>query len=455
MRNKRLILTLLAAVCLMPAAFAQQERLTLDSCLNSARQRNCTIRSAALEVAISQEVKKQMLWKYFPQVSLNAFAYGSARPIIEADVTEMGLQGETKDFLKSTFEFLNQLVKLEDPNANISSEIKMLRWGGMAGAQAIQPVYWGGQIVTANKLAKLGIDASRLKQEVSERDVLQEVTDIYWLIAGLMEKRQTLSIALNLLDTIQNTAELAYNHGLVTSNDLLKVQLKQNEMQTKSLQLENGIQLASRMLCQLIGQPYEHELLLEPFPEQIITNLSEQPDTIIVSQRPEVKLLELNIQYNKLYKRLTLGEALPHLGIGLTGGYSNFFEKDKLNALIFANLSIPLTGWGEMTHRLRQHNLQIQKAELMQEDLTSKMSLQNRQIYDQLIEAIKLMEQHRAARELAHENHRISLLNYEAGIGTMSELMESEALMLQAENAYTDSRITYLSAQRKFDEYNK
>lgn len=455
MRNKRFILTLLAAVCLLPAALAQQEVLTLDSCLNSARQRNCTIRSAALEVAISQEVKKQMLWKYFPQVSLNAFAYGSARPIIEADVTEMGLQGDTKDFLKSTFELLNEIVKMDDPNASISSEIKMLRWGVVAGAQAVQPIYWGGQIVTANKLAKLGIDASQLKQEVSERDVLQEVTDIYWLIAGLMEKRQTLSIAISLLDTIQHTAEVAYNHGLVTSNDLLKVQLKQNEMQTKSLQLENGIQLASRLLCQLIAQPYEHELLLEPFPEQMISSLSEQPDTINISNRPEVKLLELNIRYNKLNKRLTLGEALPHLGIGLSGGYSNFFEKDKFNALVFANLSIPLTGWGEMSHRLRQHDLQIQKAELMQEDLMSKMSLQNRQIYDQLTEAIRLMEQHRAARELAQDNHRISLLNYQAGVGTMSELMESEALMLQAENAYTDSRITYLSAQRKFEEYNK
>ncbi len=46
-------------------------------------------------------------------------------------------------------------------------------------------------------------------------------------------------------------------------------------------------------------------------------------------------------------------------------------------------------------------------------------------------------------------------MNYEAGVGTMTELMESEALLLQAENAYTDARITYLSAQRKFAEYNK
>ena len=448
-------LGLILALCTISILPLRAQLLTLDSCLSSARQRNCTIRSAALEVAISQEVKKQMLWKYFPQVSLQGFAFGAAKPLIDADVTEMGLKGGTKDLLKSTFEILDQIAKSSDPNAEISSNVQMLRWGGLAKAQAMQPVYWGGQIVTANKLAKLGIDASRLKQEVSERDVLQEVTDTYWLVAGLMEKRQTVSKVLSLLDTVNTIANVAYNNGLVTGNDLLKVQLKMNEMQTKSMQLEDGIQLASRLLCQLIGQPYDHELQLEPLPEPQLSSLAEQPDTICISQRPEVQLLELNVRYNKLNKRLTLGEALPHLAVGVMGGYSNFFEKHTWNGLALVNLSIPLTGWGEMAHRLKQHNMQIEQAELMQQDLSGKLQLQNRQVYDQLIESLKLMEQHRSARQLAQDNYRISLMNYEAGVGTMSELMESEALLLQAENAFTDALITYCTAQRKYNDYNK
>ena len=190
-------------------------------------------------------------------------------------------------------------------------------------------------------------------------------------------------------------------------------------------------------------------------PEQVVTTLSEQPDEIRVNQRPEMQLLDLNIKYNQLNRRLTLGESLPHLGIGVTGGYNNFFNQHRFNAIGFVNLSIPLTGWGETAHKLKQHDLQIQQAELMQQDLGEKMTLQNRQIYDQLIESLKLMEQHRASFVLAQDNYRISLMNYQAGVGTMTELMESEALLMQAENAYTDARITYLSAQRKFEEYNK
>lgn len=454
MRNR---LILIIALLLSPLVLrhsplmAQYEVLTLDSCLSSARQHNCTIRSAALEVAISQELKKQMLWKYFPQVSLQGFAFGAVNPIIDIDVSNLDMGGGLGTFLSD----ISKAVREGLGNDTLDSSIKMVRWGATAQAQAVQPVFWGGQIVTANQLAKLGIDASRLKQQVSERDVLQEVADTYWMIAGLMSKRQTMAKVVSLLDTIQGVAEVAYNHGLATSNDLLRVQLKQNELRTKSLQLENGIQLASRLLCHMIGQPYDHELLLEPLPEQPVTTLSEQPDTIRISQRPEMQLLEMNIRYNQLNRRLTLGESLPHLGIGITGGYNNFFNQHRWNAIAFMSLSIPLTGWGETAHKLRQHDLKIQQAELMQQDLGEKMSLQNRQIYDQLIEALKLMEQHRSSCVLAQDNYRISLMNYEAGVGTMTELMESEALLMQAENAYTDARITYLSAQRKFEEYNK
>ena len=456
MRNKRFILILLLTLGAWLMADAQMQVLTLDSCLSSAKQHNCTIRSAQLDVLVAREVKKQMLWKYFPQVSAEAFAYGAAKHIIQTDVTDLGLQGSTSDFLKDAFSLLSDLANLLDSTVQLSSEVRMLRWGATAQLKAVQPVYWGGQIVNANKLAKLGINAAELKQEVSERDVLQEVTETYWLVAGLMEKRATVSKASDLLDTISNVATTAYNHGLVTSNDLLRVQLKQNEIRTKAIQLENGIQLASRLLCHLIGQPYNAPLVLERFDEdETISELAAKTDTFRIDGRPETKLLELNVNYRKLMRKITLGESLPHLGIGITGGYTNFFEKNNFNALAFVKLSIPITPWGETSHKLRQNKLEIQQAEMMLDNYREKLELQNRQVYDQLVESIKLLEQHRSSRDMAKENHRVALMNYQAGIGTMTSLMEAEALLLQAENAYTDARISYRTSARKFKEYTK
>ena len=124
MRNKRFVILgcLLFALCQL--ALAQYEVLTLDSCLRSAQQRNCTIRSAQLEVAISREVKKQMLWKYFPQVSLSGFAFGAAKPLIEIDAANPNLSGGLGTFLSEIANYF-----LEDLKDSINTDISMVRWG--------------------------------------------------------------------------------------------------------------------------------------------------------------------------------------------------------------------------------------------------------------------------------------------------------------------------------------
>jgi outer membrane protein TolC len=154
-------------------------------------------------------------------------------------------------------------------------------------------------------------------------------------------------------------------------------------------------------------------------------------------------------------KKVTLGDALPHLGIGLRGGYSNFFERDKWNGLAFASLTIPLTQWGQTAHQLKQHNLRIKQAQLMQKDYSEKLNLQNLQVYKQMIEASKLTQQHLSAAELAEDNYNLALMNYRAGVATMTELLEAEALLLQAQNNLTDSRINYRTAMRKYMDYTQ
>ena len=437
---------------LSPLILSAQQVLTLDSCLAYAKQRNCTIQSAQLEVAVSREMKKQMLWMYFPQVGLNGFAFSAIRPLIEIDVREVSNSPDMKDFLSELF----NIIKETDPESNVDPIIRKIRWGVSAQGQVLQPIFWGGQIVNANKLAKLGIEASQLKQAVSERDVLQEVTETYWLISGLIEKQATIDKAIALLDTISEVAQVAFNNGLVTNNDLLRVKLKQNEIQTNAIKLKNGIELASRFLCHMIGVEYTKPLIVEQIAtNNIMENLPAEPDRNSAENRPEYQLLNVNVRYNQLMKKLTLGEALPHLAIGFSGGYSNYFERDKWNGIAFASLSIPLTQWGQTAHKLKQQNFKIKQAMMMQDDLNAKLNLQNRQTYDNLIEAAKLTDQHQAAEELAEDNYQRALMNYRAGVATMTELLEAEALLLQAKNNLTDSRINYRTTLRKYTEYTK
>lgn len=441
--NKLLILTFLVGTLSCSA-----QVLTLDSCFTLAKQNNIDLKKAAIDVRVAQEVKRQLVPKFFPTVNITALGAYANEPLFSIDVTQMGQTEGFKSFLQMVYE------ELRSVNPSLSSEMSWLRRGAMLTARAVQPVFAGGRIVNGNKMANLGIDAANLKLEVSERDILQSVEETYWLVSGLIEKRSTIRQVQQLLDTLTEVTNTALEAGVITQNDILKVELKKNEIASLSMKLENGITLASHLLCQMIGIPMDTPIELETLPTLDPAELTLN-QSINVSGRPEYELLELNVKAEKMRKRMTIGETLPSVGLGIMGGFTNFFECNRTNAIGFVVASVPLSAWWENSHKIKEHNLKIQEAELMRDDLQNKLKLQNEQVYNALTESATLMKQHASASKMAEDNYNISLMNYEAGLATMSELLESHALLMQAYDQYTDARITYRTNLHRFEALNK
>ena len=77
------------------------------------------------------------------------------------------------------------------------------------------------------------------------------------------------------------------------------------------------------------------------------------------------------------------------------------------------------------------------------------MSLEEEKAYNDMVDACMLMRSDSAALQLARENYRLAEINYAAGVTTVSEVLQAHALLLQAENAVTDRRVTYLVARRR------
>lgn len=443
MRKKHIIAVIL--VFLRLGVNAQNTVLTLDSCFALAKANNADLKTNQLEIAKAQEVKAQVFTKYFPQVSISYLAYYAAKPIIEYGVNDVS-NDDLSQFLSA---LINSLNDPEGSNMNLPTEIALMKKGQGVNATAIMPVYAGGRIANGNRLANLGIEAAKLKAEVSERDMLENIESSYYLVLGLQDKVHTIESALALTDSLDHIVDVALKAGLITKSDKLRLALKQNELKAKQTQLSNGIILASQLLCQQIGIDYpEGGLTLDT------ANLKTSQPTLGVQRenfvRPEHKLLQLQIDAEKLRKKLTLGETLPTIGIGGVALYGNLIKNYKGNVIAFAQVSLPLTQWWETSHKLKEHNIIIEEAELMQKDLTEKMNLQVKQAYNQMVEAEALMQSDKAAFDMAQENYRLAELNYRAGMNTITDVLEAHALLLQAKNAITDQQITYLTACRRY-----
>lgn len=412
--------------------------LTLDSCFALAKANNAQIRTNKIEIEKAKEVKKQVYTKYFPQVSAGYLAYYAVNPIIKYGVND--IHDEFGEILQAIIEVLNE------DGANIPTEIELMKKGHSISATVLQPIYAGGRVRNGNKLAELGIEAAELKGQVSERDMMESIESTYYLIVGLKSKVGTLETALNLIDSLDHVADVAFKAGLVTKNDQLRVALERNKFKALQMQLNNGIVLASQLLCQEIGIDYPEEGL----------NLDDEikhADIFTKNEgfeRPEMRLLQLQIDAEEFYKKLSRGEALPQIGVGAMVSYGNLVKRYKGNAIFFASVQVPIMKWCETSHKIKEHNLKIEQYEIMQQDLTEKMSLQEKQAYNQIVEAEALLQSDKAALDMAQENYRVAELNYRAGINTVTDVLEANALLLQAQNAITDRQITYVTARRRY-----
>ena len=436
---KRYFLIIVLTFLTMCATAQTSGVLTLDSCFALAKANNAQFKTNEIEIAKAQEVKKQVFTKFFPQVNANYMAYYAVNPIIQYGVND--INDEFGVILKAIIEFLNN-----DLGLGIPEEIDLLKKGHSISATAIQPVYAGGRVRNGNKLAQLGIEAAELKSQVSERDVLESIESTYYLIVGLKAKVETIETALSLIDSLDHVADVALKAGLVTKNDQLRVALERNKYKALQMQLNNGIVLASQLLCQEIGIDYPDDGLN-------LDNDLHHANMFVEEygfERPELRLLQMQIDAEVFQKRLTRGEALPQIGVGATVQYGNVIKSYKGNAIFFAAVQIPIMKWWETSHKIKEHNLNIQLYEIMQKDLTEKMSLQEKQAFNQMSEAMALMKSDEAALDMAQENYRVAELNYRAGISTITDVLEANALLLQAENAITDRQITYVTARRRY-----
>lgn len=410
--------------------------LSLDSCKALALRNNLTLKNAALDVAAAQEVKKQAFTKYFPNVSAIAGGYYAAKPLFEYSIDNIE-NASARQFLHNLYYEYGAAMGLPD-------RISLCENGLMVGATVVQPVYMGGQIVNGNKLAKVGIEVAELKEQLTEDQVLQQVEEYYWLIISLEEKMKTLQQAKTFLDTLERDVTTAAEAGLVSKNDILKVKLKKKEIESNQVKVENGIRLSNQALCQLIGLEMQSILTLT----DTLVDFSEMPywehvdNQSAVLGRKEKQLLDLQVDAEKLKKKMALGETLPHVTVGGTASYGNLiFDHFTANALAFATLQVPLTGWWEASHKLKQQDILIQKAENERADFTQKMYLETMQAWNNVDDAYNQYQLAGLALQDAEANLHDVKADYDAGLVPVSELLEAQTLLLQAQNQRTDALI--------------
>ncbi len=414
---------------------AQNRTLSIDSCKTLALQNNKKIKNADFDVKSSLETKKSAYTNYFPKVSAMGLAMRSADYLIKGTIPSMNLP--VYDGNLANLATASQFAYIP------STPIKALDYMNMASISVMQPLFAGGRIVNGNKLAKLGYEVSQEKKLMNSTEVLVKTENLYWSTIVLQDKLTTLTSYEKLLNQLLSDVSASVKAGLIQRSDLLKVQLKMNEVEMNKMKLENGISLSTRALCQHIGIAYDSTLVLvQPLTPTELPQYSKENKSAI-TKRHEYQLLNKALDAEKLQKKMTLGEYLPQVSLGAMGYTADFMNNTSSNALAFVTVSVPISDWWGGSHKLKESQFKIEQAANKLNETSELLNLQIEQAKNELNETLFQIKTSQSSIDQAKENLKVVNDNYKAGISSMSDLLEAQALYQDAQNQFSDAVCIY------------
>lgn len=443
---KKLIYILL----LVPAVIYGQQStsnrntgLSLDTCKALALANNYRIKEAASEIIQSEQVKKSAFTGYFPKVNAGLTAFKMSDYLIKSSIPQMNLP--VYDGNPANIPIATQFTYFPGMQLNL---IDYMNFGFIMAAQ---PVFTGGRLHYGNKLAKTGFEISSEKKLLTETEVLVKTEELYWNIIALEEKLITIESYGKLLDNLNNDVSVAYKAGLVQRTDLLKVQLKQNELEGNRMKLVNGLTLSTKALCQHIGIDYDSIIILTD-----TIGVPENPAGLFVNpadavkNRNEYRMLEKAVYAEELQKKMIIGENLPQVAVGAAGIYTDVMDKTDQLGMAFATVSIPISDWWGGSHKIKQSRAKVEYANYRLDETSQLLALQISQIQNELNQNYFNIGIAGKSVEQARENLKVTKDNYKAGVTGMSELLEAQSVYQSALDNLTEAKCNYQIARAKY-----
>jgi outer membrane protein TolC len=440
---KPAMLTLLIIIGIGPLLSAQNS-YSLQQCKTMALQNNFQVKNKVLEAEVSEQVKKAAFTKYFPQVEATALSFRVNKPLMEMNIPGGNLP--VYDGNPANLPLATQFAYF--PGTSIS----MFEKGTIGMVTATQPVFAGRRIALGNKLAGLGVEVSQMQLEVTQDEISFETEQQYWQLFALEEKSKTLERYIQLVDTLHKEVNDAFQAGLITKNDLLKVELKQNELEMNRLKLANGIKLSKMALCQFIGMAYNDEIsFADQLPEAVNPQLIFTNHQQALSNRDEYQLLQKSMEAEKYQTRMQLGEYMPQLGVGAGGLYLDVMDDaGPTSGMVFGTVNIPISGWWEASHKMKERQIKEEQNRNMVTDNTGKLLLQMQQAFNTLDESFMQVQMAGISIKQAKENLKVIRDNYEAGMVNVSDMLEAQALVQSSNDNLINNECNYQIAKAKY-----
>ncbi|MFN0035149.1 MAG: TolC family protein [Saprospiraceae bacterium] len=430
-----LVFLFLGKIAAQPSAPAARP-LALGESLRLSIGNSAQIRKARIDRQILERRVKEARSEGFPQISAGAnLDYSPLLP------TQM-LPGELFNLADDTY-VPTQFGRTWQLGGNVTLQQNLIN----EAARRILPAL------------KSTRDISDLLIERSEDEVIFNTATVFYQALQTEQLLRAVDANLVKLEALQGMAQLQLDNGYVVPTDVKRIRVAKTNLETQHQNLLTAISSLHQTLQFLCGLPFDEALDLSA---EIGTPAADSARWQSLGLEPtatnEHRLLVHNIELLRVQRRSAIAEALPSLNAYATIAAQafrpdiNFFDTDRRwygAAAAGVRLEIPIFDGFRVHNKAWVYKLEEQKLEEDRRQLTAGKTLEFRQARELLGTSLRTLNSQSDNVALAREITDKLVLQYKEGVASLTDLLNAQTALSEAETNYWQQVFGYKLAVLK------
>ena len=418
------LLVIFTSLCVLVPVKAQ-DVLTLEECLRLGIENNLSLESSRNEIRKGEHTLSENRAKLLPQI--NAVA------------------GFNDNF--------NPPVSVTDGSAygNPYNVTKTLQYNASAGIQLQMPLY-NQTVYTAVDIARTMNELNRLSYEKAREDLILQISKMYYLSQNTAEQIALIKENISRLNELSSITQAFYDNGMAMEVDVKRVNIN---LENQRVQYDNAQSMLTQQLNLLkyvIDYPADKEIALIPVDTENTTSVSL---TGLDNNQYELQLLQSKQKLAEQQRKMIGQGYIPSLSLTGSWMYSAYTNKAKNwfhsgpsnhwynSSGIGLTLRIPIFDGLDKRAKMKKAKIEIENAKLSYENALKNMQTQYLNATNELMNSQRNFRKQKDNYLLAEDVYQVTTDRYREGIASMTEVLQDEMRMSEAQNNYINAHYNY------------
>ena len=321
-----------------------------------------------------------------------------------------------------------------------------------------QPLFTGMRLQSGADMAEYNAQAAEQDYNRDKTQLVYDIRNAYWSLYKAMEFNKTIDENIEQVKAHLTDVKSLAAQGVVTKNEVLRVEVQLSNEELTQLSARNGVRLAAIELCNLIGLPLTTDI--RPVSEVKTTpDTSAQLEALIqqaIEARPEVIGMEYRVKAGE--SAVTQARSGWYPQVYLTGNYYYARPNQRIVPTVDefrdtwdvgVSVSLDIWNWGATVQQTNQAQAQLSEANDALGQLKDAIHLEVTQSYLNVNESGERIGVAEKGVAQAEENYRITNAKFKAGLALNSDLLDAEAGLLQAKWNHIQARVDHELARAR------